>query len=138
MALDHLYHDDTGIDKRALGLVSELVAKASGRPVAANKSIVGEAVFTHESGLHVAGLLRDPRTYEGFDPAELGRRRRLVLGKHSGLSAVRHACHEIGLDVEPEQAASVLARVKDHALRTKQTPTSADLRRFIGETGLPH
>jgi homocitrate synthase NifV len=52
--------------------------------VAAGKSIVGEAVFTHESGIHVDGLLKDRGNYEAFQPEELGREHRLVLGKHSG------------------------------------------------------
>ncbi|MBI5163763.1 MAG: homocitrate synthase [Magnetospirillum sp.] len=133
MALEHLYRRDTGVSKLALGKVSRLVAEASGRPVPVNKSIVGEAVFTHESGLHVSGLLRDRRTYEAFDPAELGRRHRLVLGKHSGVTAVVHACHEIGLDVDGPGASTLLARVRRHATATKTAPTTDELRRFHRE-----
>jgi len=89
MGVRHLHHADCGIHTQALVGISELVARASGRQVAANKSIVGEAVFTHESGIHVDGLLKNAATYESFDPLELGRHRHTVLGKHSGSSAVR-------------------------------------------------
>ncbi len=44
---------------------------------------MGELVFTHESGVHVAALLRDSESYQAIDPALLGRGYRLVLGKHS-------------------------------------------------------
>lgn len=72
MALRHLHGIECGIDTAALPAISALVAGASGRPVAPGKSIVGEAVFSHESGIHVDGLLKDRRNYETFAPEELG------------------------------------------------------------------
>jgi homocitrate synthase NifV len=134
VALDHLYGLETGIDKRRLGAVSRLVAEASGRPVPVGKPIVGENVFTHESGIHVSALLRDPRTYQALDPAELGRNHRLVLGKHSGLASVLHACREIGLEVDAPQARAVLAQVRRHAAAAKTVPTADDLRRFAARS----
>jgi len=140
VALEHLYQRETGVSKRALGTVSQLVAEASGRPVPVNKSIVGDAVFTHESGIHVSGLLRDRRTYQALDPRELGRDHRLVLGKHSGLTSVLHACAEAGLEVDPSRARLMLARVRRHADQTKTSPSLDDLKRFHREavaTSLP-
>jgi homocitrate synthase NifV len=133
VALAHLYGLDTGIDKCQLAGVSELVAQASGHPVPANKSIVGAAIFTHESGIHVSGLLRDRRSYQAIDPAELGRNHLVVLGKHSGLAGVIHALKQIGLDATPQAAAQILARVRRHAGQTKQAPNADDLRRFHAE-----
>lgn len=133
VALEHLYGRTTGVDKLALGAVSRLVADASGRPVPVDKSIVGANIFTHESGIHVSGLLRDRRTYQALDPAELGRDHRVVLGKHSGLTSVLHACREIGLDIDPREGRALLARVRGHAAATKTTPTADDLRRFHRE-----
>ncbi len=131
VALANLYGIETGIDKRVLGKVSRLVARASGRPVAANKSIVGAAVFTHESGIHVSGLLRDRRNYEALDPHQLGREHRVVLGKHSGLAAVLHTCREMGLEVGEAEARALLALVRLHATDTKRAPTRNELRGFL-------
>ena len=50
------------------GNVADLVSTAARRPIPLNKSIVGEHVFTHESGIHVDGLLKDRRAYQSFDP----------------------------------------------------------------------
>lgn len=133
MALRHLHDHDCGIRTTALCTISQLVAQASGRPVAANKSIVGEAVFTHESGIHVDGLLKNPSNYEGFDPAELGRERRTVLGKHSGSRAVRVAYQALGLSVADEEAQALLQRIREHAVHTKREPTAHDLARFYLE-----
>ncbi|MDR2689736.1 MAG: homocitrate synthase, partial [Azoarcus sp.] len=74
---------------------SAAVARASGRPVGWSKSVVGEGVFTHEAGIHVDGLLKDPANYQGIDPALLGRSHQVLLGKPSGSRRVV-AAYEIG------------------------------------------
>lgn len=132
MGVRHLHHSDTGVVTQALVPISRLVARASGRQVAVNKSIVGEAVFTHESGIHIDGLLKNASTYEGFDPSELGRQRRTVLGKHSGSEAVRHAYGHLGVELDDDALTHrLLARIRDHAMRVKQEASTDELRRFL-------
>ncbi|PZQ68616.1 MAG: homocitrate synthase [Variovorax paradoxus] len=131
MGTRHLLQRDTGVDTRALTAISALVARASGRPVAFNKSIVGEAVFTHESGIHVDGLLKNAATYEGFDPAELGRERRTVLGKHSGSQGVRQAYGQLGFSLDEGLARRLLSRIRAHASEAKRAPTTDELRGFL-------
>lgn len=130
MALRHLYAIETGVDPRHFPALSHLVARASGRAVALNKSIVGEAVFTHEAGIHVDGLIKNPLNYQGFDPDEVGRVHRMVLGKHSGSRAVRQAYAKLGIALTDRQAGDMLARIRDHAVERKRPPDSDDLRRF--------
>lgn len=132
MAVRHLHHGETGVDTQALMPISHLVAQASGRAVAFNKSIVGPAVFTHESGIHIDGLLKNASTYESFDPSELGRTRSTVLGKHSGSQAVRQAYALLGVVLDDDALVSrLLARIREHAMRAKQEPTSDQLRDFL-------
>jgi homocitrate synthase NifV len=133
MGLRHLYGTECGIDTTRLQQISQLVARASGRPVAANKSIVGEAVFTHEAGIHVDGLLKNPHNYQSFDPAELGRTHRTVLGKHSGSRAVIAAYASLGLLLSEIEARALLGRIRLHATETKCAPTTSDLERFYLE-----
>jgi homocitrate synthase NifV len=135
MGVRHLHHASTGIDTQALVPISHLVARASGRQVAFNKSIVGEAVFTHESGIHIDGLLKNAATYESFDPSELGRQRRTVLGKHSGSQAVRQAYIQMGVVLDDEALTTrLLARIREHAMRVKQEATPDELRGFLLES----
>jgi homocitrate synthase NifV len=135
MGVRHLHHGETGVHTQALVPISHLVARASGRQVAFNKSIVGEAVFTHESGIHIDGLLKNASTYESFDPAELGRQRSTVLGKHSGSQAVRQAYGLMGVVLDDDALTGrVLARIRDHAMRVKKPPTPDDLRGFLQPT----
>jgi len=130
MALRHLYGIETGVDPRHFPALSSLVARASGREVAFNKSIVGEAIFTHEAGIHVDGLLKNPLNYQGFDPHEVGREHRTVLGKHSGSRAVRQAYANLGIALTDPQADDLLACIRDHAVATKRSPDGEDLQRF--------
>ena len=134
MALRHLYDIDSGIDARDFPQLSQLVARASGRAVALNKSIVGEAVFTHESGIHVDGLSKNPLNYQGFDPVEVGREHRIVLGKHSGSRAVRNAYAGLGIPLTDAQAQGILLRIREHATVTKRAPDGEELRLFYLDT----
>lgn len=138
MGVRHLHHAETGVSTQALVPISRLVARASGRQVAFNKSIVGEAVFTHESGIHIDGLLKNASTYESFDPSELGRHRRTVLGKHSGSRAVRQAYSAMGVVLDDDALTGrVLARIREHAMRIKQEATADELWGFLLESALP-
>lgn len=119
VALKQLYGRETGVVLSELEHVASVVAAAAARAIPLNKAIVGEHVFTHESGIHVDGLLKDQRTYQALDPRLLGRSNRIVIGKHSGLAAITALLAELQLSVSPEEAKSVLARVRQHAVEHK-------------------
>jgi homocitrate synthase NifV len=120
VALGQVYRIETGVRIGELTGISALVANASGRAVPPGKSIVGDAVFTHEAGIHVQGLLRDRRNYQALDPALLGRDHRIVLGKHSGTAAVRHVYAGLGLPVSASEEAEILPRLRGLALADKR------------------
>jgi homocitrate synthase NifV len=139
MGLRHIHGLDCGVDLQPFDDLSRVVARASGKPVAWHKSLVGAGAFTHEAGIHIDGLLKDPLNYQGIDPAEMGRRHRMVLGKHSGRQAVRQVyadllCFELDLD----EAGRVLPLVRRFVTETKRSPETGDLRRFLAEIGHPH
>jgi homocitrate synthase NifV len=106
------------------------VAKASQRPVPEWKAVVGERVFSHESGLHADGVLKDPHNYEGFDPAEVGLVRRLVVGKHSGASGLVERYREMGIAVSRKEALFMMEQVRTIAQQMKRSLNDADLLRL--------
>jgi len=112
MALHVLYGVDTGIETESLYSLSALVSRLTGVPLATNKPIVGEMAFTHESGIHAHGIMRDTSTYEPIRPELVGRKRRIVLGKHSGSAAVEAALQEMGYHPVGDQLGEILARIK--------------------------
>ena len=129
-AVDRLYHVQTGVDQRQFSALSQMVARASGRPVPHQKSLVGASVFTHESGIHVDGLVKNKETYQGLDPEWLGRQHELVLGKHSGTKAVLHIYGTMGIALTSGQAKSILEKVRSFAETYKRTPARQDLMTF--------
>ncbi|UHD15166.1 homocitrate synthase [Thiocapsa bogorovii] len=138
MGLKHLHGIDSGIDLHTFAELSGLVARASGKPVAWHKSLVGDGAFMHESGIHVDGLLKDPMNYQGIDPADVGRKHHLVLGKHSGRHAIRQAyadllCFDLNLD----DADRLLPLVRRFATQSKRPPEALELMGFLAEIGNP-
>jgi homocitrate synthase NifV len=123
----------TGVDLTRLEPLAGLVAHAARDSIPRAKPVVGADIFTHESGIHVAGLLSDVRTYQGLDPAMLGRRHKVVIGKHSGIAAVRAICAAAGLDIGGGVGAAVLARVKTIAKLTKCLVPDARVRQLARE-----
>ena len=112
MALEKLYGYDTGIDTTKIYSLSTLVSQLTKVSLATNKPIVGAMAFTHESGIHAHGLLRDASTYEPMSPETVGRKRRIVLGKHSGTASVQSALKELGYSPNDRQLAEIVSRVK--------------------------
>jgi homocitrate synthase NifV len=118
---------DSGVEFARLGALAMVVAKAAGRTIPKGKAIVGEHIFTHESGIHVDGLMKDRRTYQALDPALLGRDHVIVVGKHSGTAGIAAALAELGCDASPSQTRAILAQVRRRAAQTKHTVTAEEL-----------
>lgn len=130
VGLKQLYGFDTGVQLAQFPALSALVANASGDAIGSRKSLIGNKVFSHEAGIHVDGLLKDPQNYQGVDPAIVGRSHQLVLGKHSGTQGVIHAYQQLGISVNRQQAQALLQQVRRFVSECKQTPTAHDLNRF--------
>ncbi|MGR9085835.1 MAG: homocitrate synthase [Gammaproteobacteria bacterium] len=131
VGLGQLYGIDTGIDLRDFPALSSQVAMASGDTIGSRKSLIGRDVFSHEAGIHVDGLLKDPNNYQGIDPALVGRRHQLVLGKHSGSQGVMHAYRQLGIPIDRRQAARLLPLIRQFACLNKRAPQSVELNQFL-------
>jgi len=134
---------DCGVDTRQLGGLSELVARASGRPIAPDKPVVGETVFRHESGIHCSGLLADRETYEPFDAREVGHTpTAMELGHHSGGGLLRHKLQTLNLDLPAELQAELLEEIRRAAVSRKVSMTDGELKSLVAKLknnhGLPH
>ena len=87
----------TGVNAKLLNPMSLLVADTMRMPVQCNKAIVGSNAFSHSSGIHQDGFLKDSLTYEIIDPVEVGAEAsKIVLTARSGRSALAHRFHKLG------------------------------------------
>jgi D-citramalate synthase len=113
MALEILYDYRTGIETEDIYPLSSMVSRLTGVPLPTNKAIVGEMAFTHESGIHAHGVLKEPSTYEPVPPEKIGRKRRIMLWKHSGSASVEAALSELHYHPDDKQLKEILGRIKD-------------------------
>lgn len=94
----------TSINKQEIGPSSRMVSELTGMRIQANKAITGANAFLHESGIHQDGILKNRSTYEIMNADELGLSvDGLVLGKHSGRSALRARLEKMGYLVDKAQ-----------------------------------
>jgi homocitrate synthase NifV len=127
MAMKQIYGIKLGIDTRRLLELSQLVARASRNPIPPWKAIVGENAFAHESGIHAAGVLKDPATYAPFDPEEIGQAHRLVIGKHSGRHLLLDVLQEQGISLDAKEVQVLLAAVREQSTQLKRSLSISEL-----------
>ena len=126
MALHMLYDCKTDVNTRLLYSTSRMVATLTGISVQANKAIVGENAFAHESGIHTRGVTEKPLTFEPIKPELVGRTRKFVAGKLAGTRGIKAELEEIGIHPTQEQLKEIVQRVKELGDKGKMV-TDADL-----------
>jgi len=91
---------ETSINTTEIYPTSRLVATITGIEPQPNKAIVGKNAFSHESGIHQDGVLKNSETYEIMSAASIGldKENTLVLGKHSGRAAFKDKIESLGFD----------------------------------------
>jgi 2-isopropylmalate synthase len=108
-----LYGVKTNINLKELYRTSRLVSKLTGVRIPINKAVVGDNAFAHESGIHTAGILASPETYEPLPPELVGRERRIMAGKHAGKHGVEAMLKQMGFSLSKDQLEEVVERVKE-------------------------
>ena len=81
-------------DLRSITEFAEFMENEIGIRVPRNKSVVGKNIFAHESGIHTAGVIKNPFTYEPYPPEIVGGKRLLMIGDSSGLEVIRFKVEE--------------------------------------------
>lgn len=103
-------HMHTNIDSRRLNPISQLVSDVMRMPVQANKAIVGSNAFSHSSGIHQDGFLKDALTYEIISPEDVGAdQSRIVLTARSGRSALAYRFQKLGFQMDRDQVDTLYA-----------------------------
>ena len=136
-AFGNLY---TNINTKEIYATSRLVATITGVEPQQNKSIVGKNAFSHESGIHQDGVLKNQETYEIMKPEDVGvyKDSTLILGKHSGRAAFRDKIEHLGFDKIPDdELNAAFERFKILADKKKDI-SDDDIRMLITDEALNH
>ena len=123
----------TGVATKEISKASKRLVSITGSPVQANKAIVGENAFAHESGIHQDGFLKERTTFEIMTPTSIGlSKSKLVLGKHSGRHAFRKRLEAIGFSLKGDHLDNAFIRFKELADKKKEI-FDEDLEAIVGE-----
>jgi D-citramalate synthase len=122
----------TNIREDKLNMVSKMVEEYSAVPIAPNKPIVGENVFTQVAGVHADGDNKDNLYCNDLMPERFGRKREYALGKTSGRANILRNLQEMGLELTPEQTRKVTQRITELGDR-KEIVTPEDLPYIVSD-----
>jgi len=111
-----------------------LVSRYSNIPIPVNSPIIGENAFTHCAGIHTQAALKNPIHYQSLDPTLVGRESRISLDHMSGMSSVRYALEQIGVQNPDETLLyQILEQVK--TVGKKRTVSLSELKHIVNGYG---
>ena len=108
------YNFENNWDLSKIYKLSKKVERMSGIFNSENKPIVGINAFTHKAGLHSRAVIKDPRTYEAFDPKIIDRSRDISIDKYSGIDALAFRLKSLNVPHNKEQLLEILKVIKSH------------------------
>ncbi|BCU52800.1 2-isopropylmalate synthase [Staphylococcus auricularis] len=130
---DH-YKNTTQLHLSETKRTSDLISRFAGIRVPKNKAIVGQNAFSHESGIHQDGVLKNPETYEIMTPQLVGvEQNELPLGKLSGKHAFAEKLKSLGYDISSEEQVELFKQFKAIADK-KKSVSDRDIHALIQGT----
>jgi len=131
LALRGLYGIETNLRLERVRAFSERLRDLSGYDLEPYKPLVGENLFTRESGA-VASQFHDPPAIEPYSSDLVAAERRIVLGKKSGIDSIRIKAEELGLELSDDAERDLLARVKELGATKRGLVTDDEFRKLAG------
>ena len=92
---------------------SHFVDEICNRTPQPHQAWVGRSAFAHKGGMHVAGVMEDPSTFEHIDPESVGNKRNLLVGELSGKGTVKARADKLGIVLDDETATRLVEHIKE-------------------------
>jgi isopropylmalate/homocitrate/citramalate synthase len=131
LALRGLYGVDTNLRLDRVRAFSERLREISGYALEPYKPLVGENLYSRESGA-VASQFHDPPAIEPYSSDVVGAERRIVLGKKSGIDSIRIKAEQLGLDLSADAQRDLLVRVKELGTTKRGLVSDDEFRKLAG------
>ncbi|MCW4048989.1 MAG: 2-isopropylmalate synthase [Candidatus Bathyarchaeota archaeon] len=112
LSLAAQYEIETGLNYKKIAETSMLVERLSGIYMPSSTPIIGDNAFSHEAGIHVHGVLGHRGNYEIMSAEFVGKRSRVVAGKHAGRHGIFKMVTEMGLEPSEDQLKQIAREVK--------------------------
>lgn len=128
MSLVHQFGEKREVNSEKLRELVSTVSLASNKTINIDQPIIGEHIFSHESGIHVNGMMKSKNAYEAFSPESVGGIRDFPIGKHSGSSTLYFHLKRIGIEPEKEKLDELLPLVREIVTLRKQVLNEDELK----------
>ncbi|MDR2789660.1 MAG: hypothetical protein LBB59_01605 [Campylobacteraceae bacterium] len=121
------------INPAALQNLVKLVQNAAKLKIQPNTPIIGKHIFSHESGIHVNGMIKNEKTYEAFPPKSVGLKRNFPIGKHSGSSTLEFYIKKMGLEPDGKVINMILPKIREIVTKRKKVLSINELKKLYLE-----
>jgi len=126
MAVEALYGIETGVDTTRLTELARMLERITKVPVSFTKPLVGPNAFCHRHDIEARAVMISPASVEAINPAVVGNKREIGLGKYSGPYVVSIKAYELGVELPQEHIESIVARVRAEAVARKRSLTDEE------------
>ena len=133
MALKHIYGQNRTIDTYEMKNLAILVAEAAGVSLSLTAPIIGERIFSHESGIHADGMMKNGSAYEPFGAEEVGTVREYPIGKHSGTGTILYHLKKLGIHAEKNALQGLLPLIREIVTSRKRVLSNIELVKMYRE-----
>lgn len=128
MSLVHLFKEERIIDAVSLKNVVHIVQKAAHQTLSPTMPIIGKHIFSHESGIHVNGMIKHEKAYEAFSPQSVGLERAYPIGKHAGASTLLFHLKAMGIEPNMETLILMIPTIRELVTNRKKVLNKKELK----------
>ena len=128
MSLKYQFKQERYINPSKLHELVRSVSKAAKKPISPSRPIVGKDIFSHESGIHVNGMIKNSASYEAFEPEGVGLQRYFPIGKHSGTSTLLYHLNASGIKPITQKVQNILPVVREMVTNRKKVLNPQELK----------
>ena len=111
--------------------LAHYVAQITGRTIAGNRPVIGEDIFTCETGLHLQGLQIKPETYEPFNPEKVRTERKLLYGAKSGRQAILQRMSQLDTAFSSQVSEKAIQTIRETAAKLQRPLSDVELIRLL-------
>ncbi|WP_024953506.1 homocitrate synthase [Sulfurospirillum arcachonense] len=128
MSLSQQFGEKREIKPSILKELVSTVSLAANKPIDTNQPIIGEHIFSHESGIHVDGMIKSKNAYEAFTPESVGLARHYPIGKHSGSATLDYHLRLSGITADKDRLQEILPLVRQIVTGRKKVMNTNELK----------
>lgn len=114
-------------DLKLLSKIKRVYEKLINHKIFSMKPILGDDIFKYESGIHVDGIEKNKKTYEPYDPCEIGSKRQMFIGKHSGKRAVITKLTQLNLNPDNIDVDELLRKIRSKSVNLRRNVLDKEL-----------